>query len=114
MLLEIRDRFGYTNTKLELYANEKYLEKLLMVTMIKITDNDNLKCILKLKPEVYENISIERLFVESTKITTKFNFVYKNNNIMITLLKASLEKEYIYYLVELLELIYKMKFKSIK
>lgn len=114
VLLEIRDRFGYTNSKLELYANEKYLEKLLMVTMIKITDNDNLKCILKLKPEVYENISIERLFVESTKITTKFNFVYKNNNIMITLLKASLEKEYIYYLVELLELIYKMKFKSIK
>ncbi len=114
VLSEIRDRFGYTNPKLELYANEKYLEKLLMILMIKIMENDNLKVTIKLKPEVYENISIEKLFVESTRITTKFNFQYKNNSIFITLLKATLEKDYIYYLIDLLEIIYRMKFQSIK
>ena len=44
------------------------------------------------------------------KITTKFNFSYKNNNVFITLLKASLEKNYIYYLESLLELFYSLKF----
>ena len=110
ILSEIRDRFGMTNHSLELYAHEKYLEKLLIITMVKITENDNLKTVLKIKKEVYENISVEKLFVESTKITTKFNFNLKNNTIIITLLKATLEKNYIYYLEELLELIYSLKF----
>lgn len=110
VLSEIRDRFGYTNLDLEIYAHEKYLEKLLMINMIKITENDNLKCTLKLKKEVFNSISVEKLFIEATKITTKFNFTYKNNSIFITLLKANLEKNYIFYLEELLEVIYKQKF----
>ena len=112
VLSEIRDRFGYTNSSLEIYAHEKYLEKLLMITMVKIMENDNLKTTLKINKEVYTNINIEQLFIEANKITTKFNFTYKNNNIIITLLKATLEKNYILYLEELLELIYKMKFNA--
>ena len=111
VLSEIRDRFGMTNHSLELYAHEKYLEKLMMITMVKMIENDNLKSTLLLKKEVYEGINIESLFVEANKITTKFNFSYKNNNIIITLLKATLDKNYIYYLEELFELIYKLKFK---
>ncbi len=110
VLSEIRDRFGMTNHSLELYAHEKYLEKLLMITNIKLIENDNLKSILRIKKEVFDDINIEKLFVESTKITTKFNFQYKNNAINITLLKASLDKNYIYYLESLLELVYSMKF----
>ena len=56
------------------------------------------------------SLNIESLFLESAKITTKFNFEYKNGSIFITLLKASLEKNYIYYLESLLEIIYKQKF----
>ena len=111
VLKEIRDRFGHTNAKLELYAHEKYVEKLIMITMVKINENDNLKVSLKLKEEIYKSINVEKLFVESTKITTKFNFSYKANSIYITLLKASLEKNYIYYIEEILELIYNLKFK---
>ena len=110
VLSEIRDRFGYTNPSLELYAHEKYLEKLLMITMVKLVENDNLKSVLKISKEVYESINVEKLFVESQKISTKFNFSLKNNAINITLLKANLEKNYIYYLESLLELIYSMKF----
>lgn len=111
VLSEIRDRFGITNHTLELYAHEKYLEKLLMITAVKIIENDALKITLKIKEEVFKEMSVEKLFIESTKITTKFNFLYKNNSIMITLLKANLDKNYIYYLEELLEVIYDMKFK---
>ena len=112
VLSEIRDRFGYSNVSLELYAHEKYLEKLIIITMVKILENDNLKTVIKISKEVYNSINIEKLFVEANRITTKFNFSYKNNNIIITLLKASLEKNYIYYLEELLELIYSMKFNE--
>ena len=111
VLSEIRDRFGMTNQSLEIYAHEKYVEKLLMVTMLKVIQNDNLKVVLKLKKEVFESLSVEKLFYESTKITTKFNFQYKNGSILITLLKASLDKNYILYIEELLEVIYNMKFK---
>ena len=110
VISEINDRFGYTNESLIIYANEKYLEKLLAITMVKIVENDNLKCVLKLKKEIYESMNIESLFIESTKITTKFNFAYKNGSIFITLLKASLDKNYIYYIEDLLEIIYKQKF----
>ena len=70
-----------------------------------------IKIVLKLKKEIYESISVEKLFIESTKISTKFNFSYKSGSILVTLLKATLEKDYIYYLEEFLEVIYDLKFK---
>ena len=112
VLSEIRDRFGMTNASLEIYAHEKYLEKMLLITLVKLQENDNLKTVLVLKKEVYQNLNVEKLFIEANRISTKFNFTYKNNNIIITLLKATLEKNYIYYLEELLELIYNLKFKA--
>ena len=112
VLSEIRDRFGLTNQSLEIYAHEKYLKKLISITNVSIIENDNLKTILKLKKEVFENINIEELFYSTIKINNKFNFTYKNGSILITLLKATLDKNYIFYLEELLELIYNMKFKN--
>ena len=114
VLFEIRDRFGITNQKLEIYAHEKYLEKLINKTGVIINLNDNLKTILKIKKEVYSNLSIEDLFYESTKISTKFNFTYKNDYILITLLKATLEKNYIFYLEELLEKIIELSYRGEK
>lgn len=112
VLDEIKDRFGITNPELILYAHEKYVEKLLISENIKINENDNLKIVLKINKNSYKNISIEELFVKTMDISTKFNFMYKNDNIYITLLKATLEKNYLFYIEELLELIYKLKFMS--
>ncbi len=111
VLFEIRDRFGITNQQLEIYANEKYLEKLISKTGVIINLNDNLKTILKIKKEVYSKLNIEDLFYEATKISSKLNFSYKNDYILVTLLKASLEKNYIYYLEEFLEKIVDLTYK---
>jgi transcription-repair coupling factor (superfamily II helicase) len=111
VLFEIRDRFGITNQQLEIYANEKYLEKLISKTGVIINLNDNLKTILKIKKEVYSKLNIEELFYESTKISSKLNFSYKNDYILVTLLKASLEKNYIFYLEEFLEKIIDLTYK---
>ena len=110
VLGEIKDRFGVTNEKLKIYAHEKYIEKLLAITMCKILENDKLKCTIRINKEVFNTLNVENLFIESTKITTKFNFAYKNNTLFITLLKANLERNYLYYIEELLEIIYKQKF----
>lgn len=110
VLSEIKDRFGITNQELELYAHEKYIEKMLIAENIKINENDNLKVVLKITKQSYQNINIEELFIKTMNITTKFNFTYKNDNILITLLKATLDKNYLYYLEELLEIIYNLKF----
>ncbi len=109
VLEEIKDRFGKTNEQLEIYAYEKYYEKLLMITNVQMLENNNLKIVFKLRKEVYDGISVEKLFVDTNKISTKFNFLYKNNSILIALFKASLDKHYIYYSVELLELINNLK-----
>lgn len=110
VLSEIKDRFGITNQELELYAHEKYIEKMLIAENIKINENDNLKVVLKISKQSYQNINIEELFIKTMNITTKFNFTYKNDNILITLLKATLDKNYLYYLEELLVIIYNLKF----
>ena len=112
VLFEIRDRFGITNQQMETYAHEKYLEKLIEKTGVIINTNDNLKTILKIKKEVYTNLSIEDLFYESTKISSKLSFSYKNDYILVTLLKATLEKNYIFYLEEFLEKIEELSYKK--
>ena len=112
VLEEIKDRFGITNQELQLYAHEKYIEKLVILDNVKILENDNKKIVLRLLKSSYKDISIEELFIKTINISGKFNFLYKNDSIYITLLKTTLEKNYLYYIEELLELIYILKSKK--
>ena len=112
VLEEIKDRFGITNQELQLYAHEKYIEKLVILDNVKISENDNKKIVLRLLKSSYKDISIEELFIKTINISGKFNFLYKNDSIYITLLKTTLEKNYLYYIEELLELIYILKSKK--
>lgn len=109
ILSSIKDRFGTLNEQIEMYANLQYFENCLKFTGVRVQENNNLKIVLKLSKNVYENIKVEELFTLSMKITAKFNFNLKNENIYITLLKASLDKHYLFYCLELLELIVKLK-----
>lgn len=112
VLEEIKDRFGITNQELQLYAHEKYIEKLVILDNVKISENDNKKIVLRLLKSSYKDINIEELFIKTINISGKFNFLYKNDSIYITLLKTTLEKNYLYYIEELLELIYILKSKK--
>lgn len=112
VLEEIKDRFGITNQELQLYAHEKYIERLIILDNVKISENDNKKIVLRLLKSSYKDISIEELFIKTINISGKFNFLYKNDSIYITLLKTTLEKNYLYYIEELLELIYTLKSKK--
>ena len=99
---EIEDRFGKVDDNLKIYMYQELVEKLMNQLGIKVLINDKNKISIKLEEEIYSKINIEKLFIESTKISTKFNFVYRGSSIIITLNKINLDKHYIYYIFDLL------------
>ncbi len=106
---EIKDRFGKVDESLEIYMYQELVEKIINRLNIKILINDKSKFAFKLDEVLYKKLNIEELFIESTKISTKFNFAYRSNSIHITLNKLNLEKHYIYYIFEILNYIEKNK-----
>lgn len=109
VLNSIKDKFGFVDEKLRIYAYNKYLEILLSQVDVKILTDNNIKTTLQIKKSYYSDIKIDELFTKAMAISNKFNFTMRGTDLNIDLLKASLEKNYIYYLVECLELIYKLK-----
>ena len=104
---EIKDRFGKVDELIKDYIYQEYLEKLINKLSIEVMTNDNTKITLKIKDNIYKNLIIEDLFVKSTQINSKFNFIYRNNYIMLSIQKNNLENKYIYYLLEVIEYIEK-------
>lgn len=102
---EIIDRFGFIDEKIENYITQEYVEKLLNKLNIRILINDNSKISLKIDENIYKNLNIENLFVYSTRLNSKFAFVYRNNFIVLSLLKLKYDKHYLYYILEILKYI---------
>lgn len=104
---EIEDRFGIVDENLNLYMYEILVQSLINKLNINAIVNDNGKFTLKLSSDIYKMLNIERLFIEATKICTRFNFVYRGNIIFISIPKHNLEKHYLYYVYDLLNYIEK-------
>ena len=99
---EITDRFGYIDEKLEAYMYQELLEKIINKYNIIIAINTNQKISIRLNMDIYNKLNIEDLFIQATKIETKFNFIYRGNSIFIELNKNNLEKHYVFYVTKLL------------
>ncbi len=99
---EIKDRFGCLDNTLERYLEQELLESSLNKLNIKIMKNDKYKVSLILKEDLYKKLIIEDLFVETTKLSSKFNFEYRGNNIIITLNKLNLDEDFLKLLNKLL------------
>lgn len=106
---EIEDRFGIVDDNLNLYMYEVLVESLLNRLNIKLITNDKNKFSIRLDDYIYKKLNIEKLFIEATKICTKFNFVYRGNSIFISINKFNLEKHYLFYVYDLLIYIEKNK-----
>ena len=106
---EIEDRFGSVDEDMIIYMYEEWFEKLAnKIPLNKVLQTKN-SIELIFEPTVVEKINIETLFVDSFKITNMFRFQKRGNNLVIILDIIKLEKHPIYYLVELLQLILKLK-----
>ena len=109
ILDEVKDRFGIVDESIKLYAYEKYYENLVKINNINVVEDNNIRITFSIKPSVYNNLDVQELFVCTSRLSTKFNFNYKNNVIFISLLKGNLDKNYIYYVTNLMEIIFDLK-----
>lgn len=99
---EIEDRFGIVDDKLDIYMHEMLVQNLSNELNLVINSSSSIKFTMQLNENIYKLLNIEDLFINATKISSKFNFVYKGNSIFISINKQNLDKHYLYYVYELL------------
>ena len=104
---ELEDRFGKLSDDLIIYMHEELFEKLakqLNITNIRQTKNS---VEITLDKELTNKIDGETLFFETTNLSRMFRFSMKFERLTITLDTIKLDKHFIYYLLDLLEIIKK-------
>ena len=102
---EIEDRFGKIDHEMDIYMHEEWFEKLAKKKgIIKINQTKTTIEIIFNK-EISEKIDGEKIFMDAYKISKYFKFNYHNNCLGIILELVKLEKHYIYYLIDLLNII---------
>ena len=104
---EIEDRFGNISETILIYMYEEWFEKLATkfnITKVRQTSNF-IEVTLPL--ELTNKINGEYLFIETTKLSRMFRFKMVNKCLVITLDIIKLDKHYIFYLINLMDLIKK-------
>lgn len=105
--LELEDRFGKLDENLIIYMHEELFETLaseLKINKIRQTKNF-IEIIMPL--EISKNINIGDLFMETSYMTRMIRFSMRGKLVVLTLDTVKLDKHFIYYLIEILELIKK-------
>ena len=103
--LELEDRFGKLSEELIIYMYEQLFEykaKNLNIKNIKQTNN----LITIILPKEYNNkIDGDKLFIDVISLNRNFRFSMKMDEINIMLNIDNLDKHYIYYLIDLIDII---------
>ena len=102
---ELEDRFGKINEDMEIYMYEEWFEKLASSLKIVNVKQNRLNIEVVLPKNLVENIKFDKLFIKSYDICSKFSFKTSNSNVIIVLNTNNLDKHFIYYLVDMLNLI---------
>ena len=102
---EIADRFGKVSDTIDIYMHEELFEntaKRLNITEVKQTKNF-VEVIIP--NEITSSIKMDELFLKISKLSMMFRFSLKREKLCITLDTIKLDKHFVYYLVELLQII---------
>ena len=109
---EIDDRFGKVDENILIYMHEELFENMARkLSISQVRQTKNFVEIL-LPEELTSKIEMDKFFVEVTKISMMFRFSLKLKKLCITLDTIRLDKHFIYYLVELLEVLNKLLIKK--
>ena len=104
---EIEDRFGKIHEKLLIYMYEEWFEKeasSLNITKLKQTNNF---IEITFPKNITNVLKGDLLFTEVSAISRMFRFSMRHECLIITLDIIKLERHFIYYLIELLEIVKK-------
>lgn len=105
--LELEDRFGKINEDLVIYMYEEWFEKLAKKVGIKRVNQTKNSIEMVFPAAVVQKLDTEELFMDAFYITNMFRFISRGSNLIIVLDIVKLDKHPIYYLVELLDKIFK-------
>ncbi len=99
---EIEDRFGKVTENMLIYMYEEWLEKLFKKYEINNFKQTKTFVEFEFNQNISNKIDGEKLFYQANAISRMFRFSYFNKKIKVILDIVKLEKHWIYYLVDLL------------
>ena len=103
--VELEDRFGTLNDDVIIYMYEELFESQAnKLNINKVVQTKNFITVY-FPDELTNNIDGDKLFMKIYSINRKFRFGQKGKELMITLDIVNLDKHYIYYLIELLNVV---------
>lgn len=106
---EITDRFGNISDEIMIYMYEELFEHFAnKLNITKVNQTKNFISIT-LPVELSNAIDGDKLFVRVCSLTRKFRFSMKSKELIITLDTINLDKHYIHYLIDLLNIINESK-----
>ncbi len=106
---ELKDRFGQVSDSMLIYMYEEWFEKLakdLGIDKVKQTNNF---IEITLPKSFTEDINGEQVFMEVNQLSRMFRFSMKLGCLVITLDTIKLEKHFIYYLIDLMNILLNQK-----
>lgn len=104
---ELEDRFGKLDENMNIYMYEEWFEKMAANLQIREVRETRNFINIVLPAQVTELVNGELLFMMASDITRNFRFSMRGKQLIITLDTIKLEKHYIYYLIELMEILQK-------
>ena len=102
---ELEDRFGKINEQIKIYMYEEWFEKLALSLHIERVVQNNKIVELEIPANLTKKLKFDKLFMQIYNICPKIQFRSMLNNVYITLPIGNLPKHFIYYLVDILNLI---------
>lgn len=106
---QLEDRFGKLDEDLIIYMYEELFEKKAKSLGIRDIKQTKKSIELWLPLELTNQIKIDDLFINLSKISRKFRFGMRFKRLIITLDITSLDKHFVYYLLDLLSILEKEK-----
>ena len=104
---ELEDRFGKLDEKIIIYMNEQLFEKNAKKLKIDQVIQTKDSVTIVLPREYNKKLNGDRLFIDILSLNRNFRFSMRLEKINIFLPINNLEKHYIYYLNDLLDIVYK-------
>ena len=102
---EIEDRFGKLDENMIIYAYEELFERYaskLHITRVRQTPNF---IEIYIPRELTKKIDGQKLFMETTSLSRNFRFSQKLEQLIVTLDIVKLDKHFIYYLIDFINLL---------
>ena len=104
---QLEDRFGKLNEDIIIYMYEELFEKKAKNLGIKDIKQNKNNIEIWLPLDLTNKIKIDDLFINLSKVSRKFRFGMRFKRLVITLDIVNLDKHFIYYLIDLLNILEK-------